>query len=131
MILTRNSDTYVSLQKPPVIAHSEAADAFVSLHYDANLDRSISGFTTYYTKSAQQPFASAVNDGLAATIDLSNRGTQPANFLVLRENQLPAVLIELGFLSNSSEERVLTSAYFREQAAQGIYKGRLQYYDAR
>lgn len=129
VVMTRNSDTYVSLRKRTSIAHSEGADAFVSLHYDANPDRSIVGFTTYYTKSAQQSFAQSINDGLAGSVDLYNRGTQPANYLVLRENQLPAVLIELGFLSNSSEERVLTSSYFREQASQGIYKGLLQYFD--
>ncbi len=130
VVMTRNSDTYVSLRKRTSIAHQEGADAFVSLHYDANPNRSITGFTTYYTQSAQQPFAKAVNDGLSSTIDLTNRGTQPANYLVLRENRLPAVLIELGFLSNSSEERVLTSSYFREQASQGIYKGLLHYFDA-
>ncbi|GKV68750.1 putative N-acetylmuramoyl-L-alanine amidase YrvJ [Sporosarcina sp. NCCP-2716] len=129
VVLTRDSDTYVSLQKRTEIGLHEGADVFVSLHYDANPDRSISGFTTYYTQPGQQPFAAALNDGLAGTLDLNNRGTQSANYLVLRENRLPAVLIELGFLSNSSEERVLTSPYFREQAAQGIYKGLLQYFD--
>lgn len=130
VVMTRNSDTYVSLRKRTSIAQQEGADAFVSLHFDANPDRSITGFTTYYTQSAQQPFAQSVNEGLSSTIDLTNRGTQPANYLVLRENRLPAVLIELGFLSNSSEERVLTSSYFQEQASQGIYKGLLQYFDA-
>lgn len=129
VIMTRNSDSYVSLRKRTSIAHEEGADAFVSMHYDANPDRSITGFTTYYTQSAQQAFAQSVNEGLSGTIDLPNRGTQPANYLVLRENRLPAVLIELGFLSNSSEERVLTSSYFREQASQGIYKGLLHYFD--
>lgn len=129
VIMTRDSDSYVSLRKRTSIAHEEGADAFVSLHYDANPDRSITGFTTYYTQSAQQSFAQSVNEGLSGTIDLPNRGTQPANYLVLRENRLPAVLIELGFLSNSSEERVLTSSYFREQASQGIYKGLLHYFD--
>ncbi len=131
VVLTRDSDTYVSLQKRTDIGVHEGADVFVSLHYDANPDRTISGFTTYYTHPGQQPFASALNDGLAGTLDLNNRGTQSANYLVLRENRLPAVLIELGFLSNSSEERVLTSPYFREQAAQGIYKGLLQYFDGK
>ncbi|WP_432355743.1 N-acetylmuramoyl-L-alanine amidase [Sporosarcina sp. A2] len=130
VVMTRNSDTYISLKKRPAIAQQEGADAFVSLHYDANPDRTIEGFTTYYTQSNQLSFAQAVNDGLSGSLDLNNRGTQAANFLVLRENRLPAVLIELGFLSNSSEERVLKSSYFREQASQGIYKGLLHYFDA-
>lgn len=129
VVMTRDSDSYVSLRKRTSIAQQEGADVFVSLHYDANPDRSITGFTTYYTQSAQQSFAQSINEGLSSTIDLPNRGTQPANYLVLRENRLPAVLIELGFLSNSSEERVLTSSYFREQASQGIYKGLLNYFE--
>ena len=104
VILTRNMDTFVSLKKRVSISHQYDADAFISVHYDASIDSSISGFTTYYTNGFQKELAVAVNDGLKSTISLRNRGAQPSNYFVLRENRQNAILLELGFLSNASEE---------------------------
>lgn len=130
VVMTRDSDTYISLRKRVAISQQADADAFISLHYDANPDSSITGFTTYYTHGNQKSLATSVNDGLASTISLRDRGAQPANFLVLRENRKNSILIELGFLSNPSEERILTTEMFREQATHGIYQGLLEYFDA-
>ncbi|MFJ7933563.1 N-acetylmuramoyl-L-alanine amidase [Sporosarcina sp. NPDC096371] len=130
VVNTRETDTYVSLRKRVAISHQANADAFISVHYDANPDSRVSGFTTYYTHSHQRGLASAVNDGLASSVNLRNRGSQPGDYLVLRENRQNAILIELGFLSNSAEERTVTSEMFREQATHGIYKGLLDYFDS-
>lgn len=129
VIMTRESDTYVSLRKRVSIAHHHEVDAFISLHYDANPDTSIHGFTTYYTYKRQAALAQAVNEGLASTLSLKNRGAQPSDFLVLRENRQNAVLIELGFLSNATEERTVSKPLFREKAAFGIYKGLIAHFD--
>ncbi|WP_253724352.1 N-acetylmuramoyl-L-alanine amidase [Sporosarcina sp. HYO08] len=128
VVLTRESDTYVTLRKRVTISHQHEADAFISIHYDASLNSSINGFTTYYF--AQKKLAEAINDGLASSIHLRNRGSQPADYLVLRENRQKSILIELGFLSNPAEERAMTNNLFREKAAQGIYKGLIHYFDA-
>lgn len=129
VVTTRETDTYVSLRKRVAVSSQYNADAFISLHYDANPDSSIAGFTTYYSHSHQQALAYAVNEGLASSVNLRNRGSQPGDFLVLRENRQNAILIELGFLSNSAEERTVTSEMFREQATHGIYKGLLDYFN--
>ncbi|MER2088581.1 MAG: N-acetylmuramoyl-L-alanine amidase [Sporosarcina sp.] len=130
VVTTRETDTYVSLRKRVAVSNQYDADAFISLHYDANPDSSVNGFTTYYTHPYQQALASAVNDGLASSVNLRNRGSQPGDFLVLRENRRNAILIELGFLSNTAEERTVTSGMFRERATQGIYKGLLDYFNS-
>lgn len=129
VVMTRESDEYVALRKRVSIAHQYEADAFISLHYDATEDSSINGFTTYYMNSNQKDLAEAIHDGLTSKIDLKDRGTQQGNYLVLRENRQKAVLIELGYLSNASEERNVTTAKFREQATLGIYQGILNYFD--
>ncbi|GLC88479.1 N-acetylmuramoyl-L-alanine amidase [Lysinibacillus piscis] len=129
VIMTRESDEFVTLRKRVSIAHQSEADAFISLHYDATDDGAISGFTSYYMNSQQKGLADAINQGIANKITLKNRGTQQGNYLVLRENRQKAVLIELGFLSNASEERVMTTAKFREQATLGIYQGILHYFN--
>ena len=127
--LTRESDHYISLQKRVWTSIEKEADAFISLHYDANIDASIAGFTTYYQHQNQKAFAQTVNHALGSTLTLKNRGAQPADFYVLRENEENAILIELGFLSNPSEELMINSHNFREQASYGIYQGVLNYFN--
>jgi N-acetylmuramoyl-L-alanine amidase len=129
VVLTRNMDTYIPLQKRVSIGHRYDADAFISVHYDASINSSINGFTTYYTHGYQRELAVAVNNGLASTITLRNRGAQPANYLVLRENRQNAILLELGFLSNALEESNVNTERFRERATQGIYQGLLTFFD--
>ena len=130
VILTREADIYVDLRKRVSIAHQVEADAFISIHYDATEDSSISGITTYYTNSYQKELADYVHAGLSKKVSIRDRGVQPGNYLVLRENRQKAILIELGFLSNASEERTITTDYYREQATLGIYQGILNYFDA-
>lgn len=130
VILTRESDAYVDLRKRVSISHQYAADAFISIHYDATEDSSISGFTTYYTNSYQRELAQYVHEGLSEKVTIRDRGIQPGNYLVTRENKQAAILIELGYLSNPSEESVVTTDFYREQATLGIYQGILNYFDA-
>lgn len=128
--LTRESDMYVDLRKRVSVAHTYAADAFISIHYDATDDSTISGFTTYYYHDYQQKLAQFVNDSLAKKVTLRDRGAQIGDYLVLRENYQNAILIELGYLSNPTEERVITTDFYREQATLGIYEGIINYFDA-
>lgn len=129
VVMTRDSDVYVDLRKRVAIGHQLAADAFISVHYDATDSSSINGFTTYYMHGYQKGLAQSVHRALGNKISLRDRGTQPGNYLVLRENRQQAILIELGFLSNPSEERAVTTEHFREQASLGIYNGVVNYFD--
>ncbi|KAA0957819.1 SH3 domain-containing protein [Planococcus kocurii] len=130
VVMTRQSDTYVDLRTRVAGSHQAGADAFVSIHYDATDDSSVSGFTSYYQHDFQKELAAYLNEELGKKLTLQDRGVQHGNYLVLRENKQPAVLVELGFLSNFNEERVLTSSQFREQAALGLYTGLINYFDA-
>lgn len=129
VLMTRESDEYVNLRKRISVGHQAGADAFISLHYDAVENSSVSGFTTYYMHSYQQKFASYVHKELGDMVSIRDRGAQHGNYLVLRENKQVAILIELGYLSNPNEERSITTAKFREQATHGIYNGIIDYFD--
>lgn len=130
VVMTRQSDTYVDLRKRVAGSHQAGADAFISIHYDSVDDSSVSGFTSYYQHDFQKELAEYLNSGLGDKLTLHDRGVQHGNYLVLRENKQPSVLVELGFLSNFNEERVLTTNQFREQAALGLYTGIINYFDA-
>lgn len=130
VIMTRESDVYVDLRKRVSVATKNNADAFISIHYDATENSTVRGFTTYYTNSNSKKLANAVHKGLGGKLDLKDRGVQPGNYLVIRDNPQPAILLELGYLSNREEERTINTDYFREQATQGIYNGLINYFDA-
>lgn len=130
VVMTRQSDTYVDLRKRVANSHQAGADAFISIHYDSTDDSTVSGFTSYYQHDYQKELAEYLNSGLSDKLTLHDRGVQHGNYLVLRENRQPAILVELGFLSNFNEERVLTTNQFREQAALGLYNGLINYFDA-
>jgi N-acetylmuramoyl-L-alanine amidase len=53
----------------------------------------------------------------------NNRGVKPGRFYVLRNNKRPAVLVELGFLSNPSENAALQNSYTRQKLAEAVARG--------
>ncbi|MGM0874383.1 MAG: SH3 domain-containing protein [Bacillota bacterium] len=129
VFLTRTNDTYISLNSRVSTSHYRNAEVFISLHYDSTTDRSASGTTTYYYNALKDtPLASKMNSELVKQTKLKDRGTRFGNFHVLRENNVPSVLFELGFLSNRTEELTLTSSSYQERASQGIFNGLAQYF---
>jgi N-acetylmuramoyl-L-alanine amidase len=128
VILTRTSDSYFSLRSRVSTAHYHGADAFVSLHYDSILDRSVRGMTTYYYHSFQRSLAEAVHSSTVTQTKLKDRGARFGDYHVLRENNQNAILLELGYLSNPSEETTVNSAQYQELAATGIFNGLAKYF---
>ncbi|NWQ40147.1 SH3 domain-containing protein [Bacillus sp. EB106-08-02-XG196] len=128
VFLTRSNDSYLPLPSRVRLASIHQADAFLSLHYDSNLDRSVRGMTGYYYHSYQKKLAEYVYNSTNAETRLKSRGVRSGDYHVVRENQRHAVLMELGYLSNSAEEMTLTSGQFQESASTGIYNGLARYF---
>lgn len=128
VIMTREDDRYVDLYSRVAVSRDHRADAFISIHYDAINDRSVKGFTTYYYGGPDEALADSVHNGLSDSMTVKNRGIHHGNFLVLRDNTAPSVLLELGFISNPSEEASINNDRFREMAATGIYNGLTEYF---
>ncbi|MGL4820157.1 MAG: N-acetylmuramoyl-L-alanine amidase, partial [Bacilli bacterium] len=75
--------------------------------------------------------ASFIQKRLLTALKLKDRGVKNGNFHVIRENQTPAVLVELGFIDNKTDNAVLANASRRQDAAQAIYWGILDYLNAK
>jgi N-acetylmuramoyl-L-alanine amidase len=71
--------------------------------------------------------AETVLDSMTQVLGIANRGVKQAGFYVLGGAAMPAVLVEIGFLTNPKEERKLRDPHFREQAARAIYAGLAEY----
>lgn len=126
--LTRNNDSYITLPSRVNAAIAYNADAFISLHYDSNVDRSVRGMTGFYYHAYQKALAETLYSSTIGQTKLKNRGLQLGDFHVLRENSQKAILMELGYLSNPEEEMTLTSGVFQENAASGLYNGLARFF---
>ncbi|MCD2136792.1 N-acetylmuramoyl-L-alanine amidase family protein [Salinicoccus halitifaciens] len=115
---TRGQDEYASLDDREV-----QGDLFISLHSDAMNDASITGFTTYYTYEYQREFAETMNTALDGYSKFRNRGTHQSNYQVTWQLDYPAVLIELGYLSNEIDDRLLSDEAYQDLMARAIVEG--------
>ncbi|QJC53477.1 N-acetylmuramoyl-L-alanine amidase [Paenibacillus albicereus] len=130
VVLTRVKDG----EKPALAervrtAAAAAADAFVSVHYNSAKNQASGTLVFYYSKSKDAPLAHAVEERLQG-LSLRSNGIAFGDYHVLRENRLPAVLLELGFLSNATDEKETRTASYQKAAARAIAEG-LQDYFAR
>ena len=133
--LTRSTDTYITLNDRAAVAKKMNADIFVSIHANsASASASASGIETYYNqflfKGAKNPYpaeskrlAQCIQTNLVQTTKMKNRGVKEDAFVVLRENTVPSVLVELGFLTNKNDAAIMKKSDYKNKAAQGIYNG--------
>ncbi|MCA1318798.1 SH3 domain-containing protein [Bacillus tianshenii] len=126
--LTRQNDSFVSLPARARTANHHGADVFISVHYDSIEDSSVTGTTTFYYGGADQQLADSVHQSLIQLTNLRDRNVRQENYLVLRENMQPSLLLELGYISNRGEELTILSSDFQERAATGIYQGLAHYF---
>lgn len=124
VILTRNSDKNVQLSDRTVYARSILADYFVSIHCNAYIwDRNVRGFQCFYYQSDQGKMLSDEITRLVKEKEIRIRGAEEADFRVLRESSIPAVLIEAGYLTNYGDRTALTSREYQMDMAAIIAEG--------
>ncbi|MGM9930328.1 SH3 domain-containing protein [Pradoshia sp.] len=123
VLLTRGGDQYISLSDRAHLANQQDADAFISIHYDSAADIGAGGITTYYTHGHQLELASHIQHSLLTNSQSQDRGVKQASLRVLRENKRPAVLVELGYISNPAEESLLHTARYQELVTNGLLNG--------
>ena len=181
VVLTRQSDEFVSLERRSAIANDARGDLFLSIHANASRDRGVRGSETYFLALdasddaaaqlasrenaafevegrpelaiLQDPFvalmgdliatedlqesselASLVQRELAGVQGLRSRGVKQALFVVLSGVQMPAALVEVGFISNASDARTLADGAGRTHIVKALERAVLAFgrrYDAR
>ncbi|AMB98514.1 hypothetical protein AWM75_00245 [Aerococcus urinaehominis] len=124
VIMTRQEDVLVDLAEIPQIANQAGADAFVSLHYDAAEDLTRSGTTVYYyDEGLSYQLAQQVQAQLMEQGPLRSNGSHFGDYQVLRDNQRPAILLELGYMSNPYDLSTFTQAEYQKTVAKAIVDG--------
>ena len=128
VVLTRTDDTPVDLPDRPVLALAENADIFISIHHNSQENGiDATGIETLYNDGASPRNPSLAASVQKATIDATqavDRGTKVRNELaVLTMEDLPACLVEVGFLSSPEERALLVTDNYRSKLARGIARG--------
>jgi len=131
VIMTRSKDIFIPLDGRVDIGNNSGADAFISIHANA-FNGSANGTETYwygtYESEKSKQLASEIQKELLKKLGTNNRGVKDAGFYVIKYTKIPSVLLELGFIDNKSDAQKLASNYYRDQAADAIYQGVLNYY---
>lgn len=133
--MTRTDDgTYPTLPERVQFTLKEYAELFVSLHVNAASSTSAKGTETYYSISANEngkedyALASFINNQIVKDADMYNRGVKQADYVVIRGTEIPSVLVELGFITNSADRAKLINDDYVTIYANAVYKGIVQYY---
>ena len=172
VIMTRDSDAFISLNERTAMASRPDVDLFVSIHANANKARRANGIEVYYMgtitaedrkedqrsgnekklcslfnmrndipdlktivlnmlsehkRSFSSGLSAAIARGLQNETPRRNRGSKPERFFVLRNTLVPAVLVEVGFITNPKEAVLLKDGSYRQRLAEAIAKSILGY----
>lgn len=146
VVVSRTGDYFIPLEERARRANSSGAQIFVSIHANAAENRGAVGIETFYlgyagphsspgrradTLPASKCLASCVQQSLATALATPDRGIKEKDLNVLRNSTIPAVLVEVGFLSNPRSERLLYRPSYRQRLAALIHRGIAAYSERR
>ncbi|MBN3038222.1 MAG: N-acetylmuramoyl-L-alanine amidase [Candidatus Omnitrophica bacterium] len=169
VIMTRESDRFVSLGERARFANSKDVDFFISIHANASRSKWVSGVEVFYVSEAidednrshstaeqydlklpedvqgkntptilwdlihrdnrisAKSMAELICNNLCKNLSQKNRGVKQARFYVLKGTNIPAILVEVGFISNPAEEKKLKDGYYCNKVAQAVADGVYEY----
>lgn len=133
-LLTRSDDSYVGLKRRSTLANEAKADIFVSIHCNASeTNHDFQGLYVYHYPGSVQgaALAQAIQTPACQFTGAVDRGINSANFSVVRESKMPAVLVETGFMTCHEELLRLKDEAYQTRMAQGIAQGIIRYLNGR
>ncbi len=131
---TRTTDVNVELMDRAYMAN-KTADLFVSIHNNSSDEnKAANGTEVYYYKHdndnvigvSSQQVAEIMQKNLISSLGSTNRKVKSNSYIVIKHATIPAVLCEVGFVTNAEEAAKLKTEEYQQKAAEGIYKGILE-----
>jgi uncharacterized lipoprotein YddW (UPF0748 family)/N-acetylmuramoyl-L-alanine amidase len=132
VVMTRATDTYVSLQERLRESYTLTPDLFISIHVnsispDRDIDK-VQGFSIYLNEELAKPVAQAIHDEVIVDLNRVSRGVKTNNFYVVRGTWTPSILLEMGFMVNPEEFDLLDDAAGQRTIATEIAEGIVKYF---
>lgn len=133
VIMTREEDVKIALSERVAITNRSNADLFISIHQNSSKeDSSIHGIETWYNDtihSKNKSLAEYIQKAIVETTGGKDRGIKNGSLEVLDGSNVPACLIETGFITNEQERNLLNTKSYQEKIAQGIVNALKQYFE--
>lgn len=128
--MTREDDRFISdvNHERAKMVYEHGGDVFISIHANSFTDPRVSGTETYYYESNALMLARIMQRALVQATGFNDRGIRQADFYMLKETGLPAILLELGYVTNEAEEKKLWDDSVQKKIAKAIAEGVLEYF---
>lgn len=133
VLMTRTDDSFPSLMSRPLLANEHHADYFISIHADSSVAgrNTLSGTTVYFhaQNSVCRQMAVDIGRRISQTSGISYNGVKSdtirfrTGFAVLRASDMPAVLVETGYMNNDNDLSKLRDDAAQQKIAEGIVAG--------
>ncbi len=127
VLMIRDTDTTVELDDRTRMAREGGATVFVSIHANASTRAAVNGTETYYLTPQSLALAQMIQDELGAVLGIPSRGIRTANFIVLRDNDVPSVLVETAYISHADDEAHLRDQEFRKEIAAAVHRAIMRF----
>lgn len=123
VIETRTADYFLPLDNRVAVSNRTRNAVFVSLHYNWARRSRASGVETFFCSPRSSRLAANIQREILRPYRTNNRGVKMRPFYVLKNNRRPSVLVELGFLSNPSENATVQKSHIRQKLAEAVARG--------
>ncbi len=124
VVMTRDSDQFVALDDRAKIANSKGADIFISIHCNSSSPEACGTEAWVFPREDKDHrLADCILQKIVERTGFKNRYTKQDNLAVLRLTKMPAVLVELGFISNPQEEQIMKTYDYQDQVSTAIVEG--------
>lgn len=137
VVMTRARDEYVTLKKRAQIANEVKSHVLVSIHYNAASNVDAHGIEVFYPKKAtpwkqkrSKLLAQSILKKMLVNTEANSRGVKEGNLCVIRETNMPAVLVECGFITNKEECKKMLNPAYQRTLAKAIAQGLDEYFSS-
>lgn len=132
VFMTRTGDEGIDFTQRPALVNATqpAVDLFLSIHHNSAASPTARGTETYYwtTNPRSKRAAEVVHPAILQALGFPDRRIRAEAFYVIAQTHSPAILLELGYLSNADEEKAIADPQYPTRAAEGIKTGVFQYF---
>ena len=129
--LVRSDDTFVSLEDRVTYCENEGPEIFVSIHVNSAVSNDPNGIETHWYHDYSKDLAEIIHKHMTKEVKANDRGLFKSKFYVINHTTMPAVLCEIGFLSNSTERNELITEARKQKTAKAIAEGIIEYLKGR
>ncbi len=128
VVLTRDRDTLVELARRVQINQAVKPAVFISIHINASENSAADGIETYYFSDESEPLARALQGSMTSWMQEKDRSVHRRGFYVVKCSAVPAVLLEVGYISSSRKRSLLEEEQYQAHLASTIGAGILEYF---